>query len=429
MKNIIQAVKGTRDFYPEEKAINTWLLQTIREVSESFGYQEFDGPFLESIDLYAAKSGEELVKEQSFVFPDKSDNLIALRPELTPSLVRMIAQEQNQLYYPLRWWSFGPFWRYESPQKGRGREFFQWNADLIGVDSPEADAEMAALMVNLFKKVGLGPEQVQVYVNNRRLMEDELRELDIPDSQQAVVFKIIDRRDKLNDQEWEDYALEMGLSKQQFSGVAALLGNDQLWEKSSELPRFFEAVQALGVEEYVSFAPRIIRGLDYYTGTVFEAQAISSDVSRSIAGGGRYDNLMADVGGDPLPGVGFAMGDMVLSVILEELDLLPAVRGAFPAEVMVTAFDEDSLLASYQLAAELRSAGLDVVGYPTADKLGKQFRHADRIGVRLAVVLGPDEIKAGTVAVKDLSSGDQVSVPRKSASLAILELLDKAPSA
>jgi len=429
MKNIIQAVKGTRDFYPEEKAINAWLLQTIREVSESFGYQEFDGPFLESIDLYAAKSGEELVKEQSFVFPDKSDNLIALRPELTPSLVRMIAQKQNQLYYPLRWWSFGPFWRYESPQKGRGREFFQWNADLIGVDSPEADAEMAALMVSLFKKVGLGPKQVQVFVNNRRLMEGELRELDIPDSQQAAVFKIIDRRDKLNDQEWQDYALELGLSKQQFAGVTALLGNDQLWEKSSELPRFFEAVQALGVEEYVSFAPRIIRGLDYYTGTVFEAQAISSEVSRSIAGGGRYDNLMADVGGDPLPGVGFAMGDMVLTVILEELKLLPAERDAFPAEVMVTAFDEDSLLASYQLAAELRSAGLDVVGYPTADKLGKQFRHADRIGVRLAVVLGPDEIKAGTVAVKDLSSGDQVSVPRESASLAILEMLDKAPSA
>ncbi|MEJ2447430.1 MAG: His/Gly/Thr/Pro-type tRNA ligase C-terminal domain-containing protein [Anaerolineales bacterium] len=257
-------------------------------------------------------------------------------------------------------------------------------------------------------------------------MEGELRELGIPDSQQAIVFKIIDRRDKLNDQEWQDYALELGLSEQQFAGVAALLGNDQLWEKSAELPPFFEAVQALGVEEYVSFAPRIIRGLDYYTGTVL---AISSEVSRSIAGGGRYDNLMADVGGDPLPGVGFAMGDMVLTVILEELNLLPAERDAFPAEVMVTAFDEDSLLASYQLAAELRSAGLDVVGYPTADKLGKQFRHADRIGVRLAVVLGPDEIKAGTVAVKDLSSGDQVSIPRESASLAILEMLDKAPSA
>lgn len=429
MKNIIQGVKGTRDFYPEDKAVNAWLHHTIREVSESFGYQEFDGPFLESIDLYAAKSGEELVKEQSFVFPDKSDNLIALRPELTPSLVRMIAQRQRQLYYPLRWWSFGPFWRYESPQKGRGREFFQWNADLIGVDSPEADAEMAALMVSLFQKVGLGPDQVQVFVNNRRLMEGELRDLGIPQSLQGAVFKIIDRRDKLDDRDWRAYALDMGLDEKQFAGVEALLENEQLWEKSPELPRFFEAVRALGIEDYVAFAPRIIRGLDYYTGTVFEALAVSSDVRRSIAGGGRYDNLMADVGGDPLPGVGFAMGDMVLSVILEELDLLPARRDASPAQVIVTVFDEDSLLASYQLAAELRSAGIDVVSYPIADKLGKQFRHADRLGAKMAVVLGPEEIKNGTVAVKDLSSGEQVSTSRDSVSRTILEMLDKPPAA
>jgi histidyl-tRNA synthetase len=276
MKNIIKPVKGTRDFYPAEKAINTWLWSTIREVSESYGYQEFDGPYLESIDLYAAKSGDELVKEQSFVFPDKNENLIALRPELTPSLVRMIAQKQQQLFYPLRWWSFGPFWRYESPQKGRGREFFQWNADLIGVDSPEADAEMAALMASLFQKVGLGPDQAKVFVNNRRLMEKELTELGISGEQQATAFRIIDRRDKLSDSDWKEYALELGLDETQFSGIQSLLGNDQLWKKSSELPRFFEAVEALGVGEYVSYAPRIIRGLDYYTGTVFEAQAVSS---------------------------------------------------------------------------------------------------------------------------------------------------------
>ena len=199
MKNIIQPVKGTRDFYPAEKKINTWLYQNIREVSESFGYQEFDGPFLESIDLYAAKSGEELVKEQSFVFPDKNGNLVALRPELTPSLVRMIAQKQRQLSYPLRWWSFGPFWRYENPQKGRGREFFQWNADLIGVNNPEADAEMAALLGGLFKKVGLSSDQVKVFVNNRRLMEKELLELGIPPDLQNATFKVIDRKNKLDD--------------------------------------------------------------------------------------------------------------------------------------------------------------------------------------------------------------------------------------
>jgi histidyl-tRNA synthetase len=429
MKNIIQPVKGTRDFYPAEKAVNTWLWSTIREVSESYGYQEFDGPYLESIDLYAAKSGDELVKEQSFVFPDKNQNLIALRPELTPSLVRMIAQKQQQLFYPLRWWSFGPFWRYESPQKGRGREFFQWNADLIGVDSPEADAEMAALMASLFQKVGLGPEQAKVFVNNRRLMEKELAALGISGEQQGTAFRIIDRRDKLSDSDWKAYTLELGLDEKQFSGIQALLEDDQLWKKSAELPRFFEAVDALGVEEYVSYAPRIIRGLDYYTGTVFEAQAISSNVRRSISGGGRYDNLLGDVGGQPLPGVGFAMGDMVLSVILGELDLLPSDRDDSPARVMVTVFDKDTQLVSYQLAAELRREGIPVYTYPTPEKMGKQFKHADRIGARIAVVLGPDEIQQGVVALKDLGTREQTAHTKDELAQAIRALLDIPPAA
>jgi len=424
MKNIIQPVKGTRDFYPSEKSVNTWLYKAIREVSESYGYREFDGPFLESIELYAAKSGDELVKDQSFVFPDKNENLITLRPELTPSLVRMIAQKQKQLHYPLRWWSFGPFWRYESPQKGRGREFFQWNADLIGVDSPEADAEMAALMAGLFQKLGLSPDQVKVYVNNRRLMESELQEIGIPAKIQGMVFKLIDKKDKLDDKDWQAYALEIGLDKGQIAGVKTLLEDYELWKKSPELSRFFPAVESLGAADYVEFAPWIIRGLDYYTGTVFEAQAVASDVRRSISGGGRYDNLLADVGGDPLPGVGFAMGDMVLTVILDELDLLPTDRGVCPAQVMVTVFDEDNQLDAYRLSAELRQAGLNVYSYPTPDKLGKQFKHADRIGARLALILGPDEINNKQVAVKDLSSREQNNYPRDGIAQALLKLLD-----
>lgn len=424
MKNIINPVKGTRDFYPQDKSVNSWLYQNIREVSESFGYQEFDGPFLESIDLYAAKSGEELVKEQSFVFPDKSGNLIALRPELTPSLVRMIAQQQQQLYYPLRWWSFGPFWRYESPQKGRGREFFQWNADLIGVDSPEADAEMAALMAEFFKKIGLSSDQVKVFVNNRRLIEGELSKLDISPDKQGKVFRLIDRKDKLSDKEWSSYALKIGIETKQFDGIKKLLSTDDMWKESTELVQFFSAVDALGVKDYVEYSPRIIRGLDYYTGTVFEALSISTDVRRSISGGGRYDNLLADVGGDSLPGVGFAMGDMVVNVILEELGLLPENRSSSPAKVIVTVFDAESQMASYQLGAELRQTGLNVYSYPTPDKLGKQFRHADRIGAKIAVILGPDEISKQQVAIKDLKTREQVTVSRSEAAAAIQGILD-----
>ena len=429
MKNIIQPVKGTRDFYPPEKSVNSWLYQTIREVSESFGYQEFEGPFLESIDLYAAKSGEELVKEQSFVFPDKSGKLITLRPELTPSLVRMIAQQQQQLFYPLRWWSFGPFWRYESPQKGRGREFFQWNADLIGVDSPEADAELAALMAVFFKKVGLTSDQVKVFVNNRRLMEKKLNDLGVPTEDQTGVFRLIDRKDKLNEKDWQAFAGEIGLDANQLDGIKTLLNTEDLWKESEELRRFFSAVDALGVTDYVVYSPRIIRGLDYYTGTVFEALALSTDVRRSISGGGRYDNLLADVGGDPLPGVGFAMGDMVISVVLEELGLLPENRGSSPAEVMITVFDEETQMASYQMGAELRQAGIKVTTYPTPDKMGKQLRHADRIGAKIVVILGPDEIRDQEIAIKDLKTREQISISRTKAVDTILGLLDNDLSA
>ncbi|RLD01083.1 MAG: hypothetical protein DRI65_15890, partial [Chloroflexota bacterium] len=229
---------------------------------------------------------------------------------------------------------------------------------------------------------------------------------------------------KLDEKAWGAYALDRGLDQSQFDGVQKLLTADDLWEKSEELTRFFKAVDALGVSDYVTYSPRIIRGLDYYTGTVVEAQSISADVRRSIAGGGRYDNLLADVGGDPLAGVGFAMGDMVLSVILEEFGLLPEDRDTSPARVMVTVFDQESQLASYQLSAELRKAGLDVYSYPVADKLGKQFRHADRIGAKIALVLGPDEINNEEVAIKDLSSREQTSVNRNEVVKALLGMLE-----
>ncbi len=188
MKPIVQGVKGARDFYPEDMAFRSWLYQKLAKISRSYGYQEYDGPFLEKIELYAAKSGEELVKEQSFVFPDRSGELITLRPELTPSLARMVATRQNDLVFPLRWWSFGPFWRYERPQKGRTREFFQWNIDLIGVNSREADAEMLAISANFFKEVGLTPKQVVIAVNDRALMEAEILKLGIDASQLKVSF-------------------------------------------------------------------------------------------------------------------------------------------------------------------------------------------------------------------------------------------------
>ena len=423
MKKVIQPVKGTRDFYPAEMAARIWLYQMARKVSESFGYQEYEGPILETLELYAAKSSDELVKKQSYAFEDRGGDWLTMRPELTPTLARMIAQRQAQLTYPLRWWSFGPFWRYETPQKGRTREFFQWNIDLIGVDSPEADAEMVAIVAALFQEVRLRPQDAAILINDRRLTNGQLEKLGIGSEARQACLNWIDRRGKLPPPAWEAVGLEIGLSQAQLEGIKTFLDNPELWRESETLPRVFAALEAMGIQEYVRYDPNIIRGLPYYTGIVFEAFDLRGSVRRSILGGGRYNNLMAAVGGDPLPAVGFAMGDLVISLILKELSLLPEGMDVSPAPVFVTVFDAERAPASFALAAELRRAGLKVACSPEAAKLPRQFKYADRMGMRVAAVIGPDEAAAGVVTLKDLRAGTQQTVERAQAAAAIRQIL------
>ncbi|HUF38732.1 MAG TPA: histidine--tRNA ligase [Anaerolineales bacterium] len=408
-KNIIRPVKGTVDFYPDEMALRSWLYATIKAVSESFGYEEYEAPLLEPLELYAAKSGEELVEKQSFVFEDRGGNMVALRPELTPSLARMVAQRQNELVYPLRWWSYGPFWRYERPQRGRTREFFQWNIDLIGVDTPEADAELAAIAARFFERAGLPSTEIVVLVNNRALMEAELERIGSPPEERPAVFNLIDRRDKMSPEKWEADALETGLSGTQFEKLRILMENDDLWKKSPALVRFFAAAESFGVSDYLKFAPYVIRGLAYYTGTVFEARDRGGEF-RSILGGGRYDDLVNDVGGDPLPAVGFAMGDKVIVEVLRKFGRLPSAETLRRPPVLVTVFDEASMEASIAFAARLRAEGIRTAVYPEAVRLGNQLRYADRIGARFAAILGPDEQANGQATIKDLRSGDQATI-------------------
>ena len=420
MKKIIPALKGTRDFYPEDKFKHNWLLDQIRNVSESFGYQEYEAPYLEKLELYAAKSGEELVKKQAFVFTDKGGEEITLRPELTPSLARMVAQQQEELAYPLRWWAFGPIWRYERPGKGRSREFFQWNIDMIGVDSPEADAELIAVAANLFKDLGLKPEQVKIRLNDRQLIYQKLQEIGVEVTRTADVLHLIDRRDKLSSEAWVQYALEQGFLNTIISRLEALLNNYDLWKDSPRLVRCMQALERIGVREFIQYDPKVIRGLDYYTGVVFEAFDV--DGGRAILGGGHYGNLVADVGGDSLPGVGFAMGDVMFPIVLEKYGLLPTQIPA-PAEVLVTVFDEETLLESIELAELLRGSGLRVICYPESVKLPKQLKFADKLGIRLAVILGPDEVKTGKAVLKDMKTTDQVSVAIAELDQAVHQLL------
>jgi len=428
MKSIIQAVKGTRDFYPEQMAIRNWLYETARSVAESFGYQEYEAPMLESLELYAAKSGEELVKEQSYVFPDRGGSQITLRPELTPSLARMIAQKQDELTFPIRWWSFGPFWRYERPQKGRTREFFQWNVDMLGANSPEADAENVAVLATFFQRVGLNPSQVLILVNNRHLMDSQLDTLGIEKDIRPAVSAWIDRRGKMVLEAWEVNGREIGLSPAQLTSLKSILNDKELWKQSEELTRFFSAVESLGLTEYVQFDPSIVRGLQYYTGTVFEAWEVGGEIKRSILGGGRYDNLLAEVGGERLPAVGFAMGDVVITLLLQKYDLLPKNLSIQPASILVTVFDQERMLASFKLAAELRRAGLKVAIYPEPVKLPKQFKYADKIKARVTIVLGPDEAVNNQATIKDLSNGSQQTVRQEDVIQVIRQILESESS-
>ena len=422
MSSRIQAVKGTREFYPEEMALRNFIYDKVRAASQSFGYQEWDGPFIEPIDLYAAKSGEELVKKQSFTFEDRGGDLVTLRPELTPTLARMIAAKQNELTYPVRWWSFGPFWRYEQPQKGRTREFFQWNIDMLGAYSPEADAELIAVAATFLRSVGLDPQRASIFVNNRLLMVSQFDALGIPPEKRMDVSNLVDRRSKMDAAKWNSYALEVGLTQKQLDGLKTLLGDFELWKKSEELVRLFAALEALGVKDYVKFDPNIVRGLLYYTGTVFEAFETSGSLKRAILGGGRYDNLLSDVGGNSLPATGFAMGDVVIGIILQENGLLPEFTPS-PAPVLVTVFDESMLLKSYEISAQLRNAGLKTMIYPGPAKLQKQFKFADKMKVRVAVTVGPDEAARGQVAVKNLLSGEQIIVAQNETVDVIRKLL------
>ncbi|HMZ43896.1 MAG TPA: histidine--tRNA ligase [Anaerolineales bacterium] len=412
MASKIQPVKGTREFYPEQMALRNFIYEKVRMASQKFGYQEWDAPFIETIDLYAAKSGEELVKKQSFTFTDRGGDFVTLRPELTPSLARMIAAKQGELTFPVRWWSFGPCWRYEQPQKGRTREFFQWNIDMLGVNSPEADAELIAVAATFLRSVGLTPERAAIYVNNRRLMDSEFDALGLAPERRLDVSNLVDRRTKMDPAKWDSYALELGLTQTQLDGLKGILGNFDLWKNSEELVRLFSALKALGVSEYVKFDPNIMRGLLYYTGTVFEAFETSGSLKRAILGGGRYDNLLADVGGQPLSGVGFAMGDVVAGIVLQEAGLVPEFIPT-PAAVLVTVFDEAMWLKSFELAAQLREAGINAMVFPEPAKLQKQFKFADKMKIKLAVTVGPDEAANGQAAVKNLMTGEQVTVQRE----------------
>jgi len=423
VRDIIKPVKGMQDFYPEAWAFQKWLSSRWLSLGSSFGYQEFEGPLLEPIELYLEKSSEEIINKQTYGLVDRKNNRMILRPELTPTLARMIAQKENDLTPPIRWQSYGRFFRYEKPQRGRGRSFFQWNIDLIGSKDVLADAEILTIACLSLRSLGLSPAEAKLKINDRRIIQEMLsKRVGVPKERHLPLFRIIDRIDKVPPDVFKEKLKTAGLSKDQVESLLSLIEE----KDPASFPRFRELFQLLReneVADYCELDLKIIRGFDYYTGTVFEAWADTS-LRRALFGGGRYDNLTRQVGGKKkLPGVGFAAGDLAVYELLTELKRLPSLT-AVTARALVTVFSPGTRDYSVRLASRLREEGIPIELYTESDeKLDKQMRYADRNKIPYAIVLGPEEIKRNTYSLKNLRERKQaelaysglINVLRKSA--------------
>ncbi len=409
-KQLIQSVKGTRDFYPEDITFRNWLYSKMKKSSELYGYQEYDGPEIEYLDLYAGKTSEEILKEQAFTLKDRDDRTLMLRPELTPTFARMVAQKSRELLKPIRWWMFGRAWRYEKPQRGRGREFFQWELNILGPETPEADAEVLAVIGTFFKEVGLTSDEIVVRVNDRSYFEQVIRENGISDEKYLPLLRIIDRKEKISGEEFNTLLTAEGLTGEQVSALNNYFDSPD-YSKAPWLSNVFAALDLYGdIRQYFVYDPIIARGLDYYTRTVFEAWDKTRNLKRAVFGGGRFDNLTATIGGDRVPGVGYAVGDMGITEILQQFGKVPDLKAEI-AKVLVSVFSAEFMNESLKVAAKLRENGVSVECWPDGDtKLEKQLKYADQKNIQYVVILGSDEVSNGTVVLKDMMNKTQDAV-------------------
>src|SRR6266849_1669843 len=402
-----QALPGFRDFYPEELALRNHLFATWRAVARRYGFQEYDGPPLEPLELYTAKSGDEIVG-QLYEFTDKGDRKIALRPEMTPTLARMVGARAQALKKPIRWFSIPQLFRYERQQRGRLREHFQLNMDIIGEAGPLADAELMAASVDIMRGFGLGPKDVQLRISDRRVIRGLLLGRGLTESQLPTAFAVIDRSERVPKNVLEEMLKEAGYGKREASvvfDVAALRGQDAIkaaGETGEPLAQAVQALKAMGLSDFVSVDLTIVRGLAYYTGIVFELFDAQKTL-RAIAGGGRYDGLL------DLPALGFGMGDVVLGELLKDRGAAPKAStelGAF-----LIAVGGDDLPTMLQLAHALRERGISVEYGLRHAGVRKQLELASARGAARAVIVGPDERAQGNAVVRDLRTGTEAQVP------------------
>jgi histidyl-tRNA synthetase len=422
---------GTRDFYPPEMKVQNWLFDNFCETAKSFGFQEYDAPVLEHVKLYERKAGEEIV-DQMYNFMDKEGNHVTLRPEMTPTLARMVLNKTNlqtgevRLTLPLKWYSIPQCWRFETTQRGRKREHYQWNMDIVGVDHVNAELELLAAACHFFKQVGIGPDIVGIKVNSRAVLEALLANHGIKAGEKdkdggdifAMACVIIDKLDKIGGCAVSDLLAEIGVNAESAADIlkalqaptidalAEHIGSET--EAIGQVKRLFELAKDYGIADYLIFDASVVRGLAYYTGIVWEAFDRRGEL-RAIMGGGRYDRLLELYGGEKcqIPCVGFGFGDCVIMELLRDCGKIPEFQGS-GVDYVVCAFSPDLYGAACDISSKLRACGWTVDLMPTPKKkVAASFKHADQCGARRMVFVAPDEIEKGVVRIKDLRTKDK----------------------
>lgn len=421
MKNNIklktQPYKGTSDAYPEDMLVRNYIFDTWKRVAESFGYEEYDTPLLEEADLYRAKSGDEIANTQLYNFTDKGGREVAIRPEMTPSLARMIANKKNEMTLPLRLFNIGKYYRYEKPQRGRTREFFQLNIDIFGLETIQAELEILRYINAVMKEFKAPKETYEIRINNRYLLDFLFTKmLNLNEEMRQTIGRAIDNYPKMEELDFYAYVKELGLDNMQIESLRDYISLDidtlKKYEKESKGARqileLFEKAKELGVGNIV-FEPTIMRGFQYYTGTVIEMFDIGTkDNPRALLGGGRYDDLLSLFEGDKLPAFGLGWGDKIMVNYLETYNLLPELKTQ--TSIYIPLLEESLIKETSKIADILRSEGINVEQELVSSKLKKQFKYADKKKFPFVLIIGEEEVKNGKYLLKDMKSGEQLNV-------------------
>jgi histidyl-tRNA synthetase len=416
-----QPYKGARDFYPEDKRLQNYMFGKLREVVERYGYEEYDAPILEPLEIYLAKSGQEIVNEQTYVFEDRGGRKVVIRPEMTPTVSRMVAAKRQELAYPLRWFSIPNLWRYERPQRGRLREHWQLNVDIFGVEQPFAELELLTLIDDTFKAFGASRDMYSLRINDRRLVNYVLNDwLGLDEDQAMQASKLIDRMNKIERNKFISEADAIFTPTQREQGATekllAFLDASNVQEVgellkttnnvTADLGSLLGQLEAAGITN-VRFDPTIMRGFDYYTGIVFEVFDMHPDNNRAMLGGGRYDGLVGLFGVDAVPTAGFGWGDVTLANFLEIHHLLPNEQTTTDVYIALVG---DVGLSSHAAVSALRDKGLNVAVDYSGRKLGAQLKAAEKNGIKFVAILGETELQQNIYNLKDLASGTSTEV-------------------